>query len=199
MPIMGYISKCIHKHQHLKYEGSKAVSCDQYDKIDQKTSQLVISSDSDDFGHQYSQIKQNNNIGKAKSTKRVRISQAHYDSSLELTTSLDCEDCEELENENKYREPFRLEVGANHADTSKSVTKNGISLGLIPEADSSYKSRSDFMTPQRESLEHSDSWRTSSVDTESEGSEEYEADNSSSGEEEEERVVTFEQKYCLIL
>ena len=171
------------------------MSCDQYDKIDVKTSQIMISSDSDEFCRQYSQIKQNNNMERTKPNKRVRISESSNE--VELTTSPSYDD---LDTEQKYSDPFRQEVTASQTGTSKSEPKNGISSGKIQEADYlCSKPGSDSVIQQRESLEHSDSWKTSSVDTESEGSEEYEADNSSSEEEQVEKVQTLEQKYCPIL
>ena len=195
LPIVGYISKCLHNHHHKKQVGNKTMSCDQYDKIDLKTSQM--SSDSDEFCRQYSQIKQNNNLERTKPNKHVRISESSNE--LEMTTSPSYDD---LDTEQKYSDPFQQEVAASLTGTGKSQPKNGINIGKIPEADYlSCKPGVDSVVQQRESLEHSDSWKTSSVDTESEGSAEYEADNSSSEEEQVqvEEVQTLEQKYCPIL
>ena len=194
MPIMGYISKCLHDH-HLKQHGTKAVPCDQYDKIDLKTSQVVISSDSDDFGQQYSQIKQNGYNERTTPKKHVRISHPPHENNLDL--KLD-PFYEELQNQHKNSEPFKQEV--NHSQTgTKTHSKNGVSFNLGKEVNFVFKAGSDYAASQRESLEHSDSMRTSSIDTESEGSEEYEADDSSSEEEVEVIPETFEQKYCKIL
>ena len=188
---MGYISKCLHNHHHKKQAGTKPLSCDQYDKIDLKTSHM--SSDGDDFCRQYSQIKQNNNLERTKPYKHVRISESSNE--LELTTSPSFDD---LDTEQNYEEPFQQEVTSNQTGASKLQPKNGISIGKMAESD--YLSSKDSVVQQRESLEHSDSWKTSSVDTESEGSEEYEADNSSSEEEQvQEEVQTLEQKFCPIL
>lgn len=195
MPIMGYISKCLHNHHHKEQQGTKPVTCDQYDKIDLKTSPALISSDSDDFGQQYSQIKQNEHHSRAKPKKHVRISHhTHHENGSDMKLH---QYSPEAEKQNKYNEPFQQEVDLNQTGNSKSQTKNGVSFNLRREVEYPYRSGSDYVTSQQESLEHSDSFRTSSVDTESEGSEEYEADNSSS--EEEEPVQTLEQKYCKIL
>ena len=194
MPIMGYISKCLHDH-HLKQRGTKAVPCDQYDKIDLKTSQVVISSDSDDFGQQYSQIKQNGYNERTTPKKHVRISHPPHENNLDL--KLD-PFYEELQSQHKNSEPFKQEV--NHSQTgTKTHSKNGVSFNLGKEVNYVFKPGSDYAASQRESLEHSDSMRTSSIDTDSEGSEEYEADDSSSEEEAEVIPQTFEQKYCKIL
>ena len=197
MPIMGYISKCLHNHHHHEQQGTKAVSCDQYDKVDLKTSQAVISSDSDEFGQQYSQIKQNDHSERTTSKKRVRISHAQYANSLGIKVD---PFFEELQNQHNNTEPTKQEVGINQTGT-KVKPKNGISFNVGKEVNylPVYRSGSDYAVSQRESLEHSDSMRTSSVDTESEGSEEYEADNSSSEDDEEEVAQTLEQKYCKIL